>query len=98
MFRINVDKNNNKITLFKEPVLSIMLILSIVFCLFQISLGGFVRVSGSGLGCPDWPLCYDKLIPPMSYTTLIEWGHRTSGVFLLELLTAISYLLEHFLL
>jgi heme A synthase len=77
-----VNKNNNKIALFRDPVLSIVLILSIVFCLFQISLGGFVRVSGSGLGCPDWPLCYGKLIPPMNYTTLIEWGHRTSGVIL----------------
>ena len=77
-----MNKNNNKIALFRDPVLSIVLILSIVFCLFQISLGGFVRVSGSGLGCPDWPLCYGKLIPPMNYTTLIEWGHRTSGVIL----------------
>ena len=68
--------------LFRNPLLSIILTLSIIFCLFQITLGGFVRVSESGLGCPDWPLCYGEIIPPMSYSTLIEWGHRTSGVVL----------------
>ena len=77
-----MKKSTNKIALFRNPILSFLLLTSIVFCLFQISLGGFVRVSGSGLGCPDWPLCYGEIIPPMSYETLIEWGHRTSGVIL----------------
>ena len=39
-------------------------------------LGGVVRVTGSGLGCPDWPLCYGKVLPPWELTALIEYSHR----------------------
>ncbi|CAI8018134.1 Heme A synthase [Geodia barretti] len=39
-------------------------------------IGGVVRVTGSGLGCPDWPLCYGKLLPPLEYTAIIEYTHR----------------------
>ena len=48
----------------------------------QVTLGGVVRVTGSGLGCPDWPLCHGRLVPPFELTTLIEYSHRLSAAFL----------------
>ena len=39
-------------------------------------IGGVVRVTESGLGCPDWPLCYGQLLPPLEYTAIIEYTHR----------------------
>ncbi len=41
-----------------------------------IVVGGVVRVTGSGLGCPDWPLCYGQVLPPPDTTALIEFSHR----------------------
>lgn len=41
-----------------------------------IVLGGVVRVTGSGLGCPDWPLCHGRLVPPLEASALIEYSHR----------------------
>ncbi|MFN2520797.1 MAG: heme o synthase [Candidatus Limnocylindria bacterium] len=38
--------------------------------------GGVVRVSGSGLGCPDWPLCHGAFLPSLDTATRIEWTHR----------------------
>src|ERR1700712_3813810 len=43
--------------------------------------GAAVRLTGSGLSCPDWPKCYGNALPPLSTHALIEFGNRAlSGV------------------
>jgi cytochrome c oxidase assembly protein subunit 15 len=39
-------------------------------------IGSVVRTTGSGLACPDWPLCQGRLIPPFQFNVMIEWFHR----------------------
>jgi heme a synthase len=38
--------------------------------------GAGVRLTGSGLGCPDWPKCYGGTTPPLESHALIEYGNR----------------------
>jgi heme a synthase len=38
--------------------------------------GAAVRLTGSGLGCPDWPKCYGGTTPPIEFHAVIEYGNR----------------------
>src|SRR3954451_15562591 len=44
-----------------------------------IVVGAIVRVTGSGLGCPDWPTCHGQLVPPLETAAIIEDTHRLLG-------------------
>ncbi len=58
------------------PKLQVLTVFTAVCIFALITLGGVVRLTDSGLGCPDWPLCHGQLFPPIEYHALIEYSHR----------------------
>ncbi|MCB1141683.1 MAG: COX15/CtaA family protein [Leptospiraceae bacterium] len=70
-------------------LLSILIFINIFF-------GPLVRATDSGLACPDWPLCYGKVLPPPEFRIWMEVGHRIySGILGLIYLVLFVYIVKH---
>jgi len=54
---------------------TLLIAASALTCLL-ITLGGIVCVTGSAEGCPDWPGCYGRIVPPPQVNAIIEYVHR----------------------
>ena len=52
---------------------------SLITTILLVMVGSIVRVTGYGLGCPDWPLCYGRAVPPIEIGAWVEFGHRLFG-------------------
>jgi heme A synthase len=53
---------------------------TIVALFLLMTMGNVVSATGSGLGCPDWPLCHGRLLPPAQTEVLIEFSHRLKAI------------------
>jgi cytochrome c oxidase assembly protein subunit 15 len=70
-----------------SPILFLRLTYFAVGALFLIVVSGAtVRLTGSGLGCENWPRCGNTFLPQEDYHALIEFGNRGVG-FLVGLVT-----------
>lgn len=64
-------------------------IASLVSVSLIVATGAGVRLTGSGLGCTDWPECTrGHLTPPLEFHSLVEFGNRMVTVLLTVVLAA----------
>lgn len=63
----------------KDRLFALFALVALTTGLLTVTLGGVVRITGSGLGCPDWPLCHGRIVPPPDVHAWIEYIHRLAA-------------------
>ena len=63
----------------KRLVLGMQILVVSIIALM--AFGAFVRTMNAGLTCPDWPLCYGKMIPEYHFGVYLEFIHRAYAGF-----------------
>jgi cytochrome c oxidase assembly protein subunit 15 len=56
-----------------------------------IALGGIVCATESSTGCPDWPGCYGRIVPPLQVNAIIEYVHRLIAALTTPLILAAAW-------
>jgi cytochrome c oxidase assembly protein subunit 15 len=51
-------------------------LVSLIGLALIVTTGAAVRLTGSGLGCPDWPRCYGRVVAPLELHAVIEFANR----------------------